>query len=110
MIRADGRREEAGEFEPVVAVRRAHHGDLDALIAESSDAPGLFSFDGCLSFEFQAEVEEDINGCCQVVDDDSHVVHAFERLNPNVQAADRNHLSYDLCDRALPEGIDCRTG
>ena len=28
-----GRREEARELEPAVAVRRAHHGDLDALIA-----------------------------------------------------------------------------
>ena len=38
MIR-DGRRpEEAGELEPAVAVRRAHHGNLDALIAQSGSA------------------------------------------------------------------------
>src|SRR5437016_7661273 len=38
MIRDGRRREEAGELEPAVAVRHAHHGNLDALIAESSDA------------------------------------------------------------------------
>ena len=33
MIRDGRRREEAGELKPAVAVRRAHHGNLDALIA-----------------------------------------------------------------------------
>jgi hypothetical protein len=33
MIRDGRRREEAGEFKPAVPVRRAHHGNLDALIA-----------------------------------------------------------------------------
>src|SRR4051812_13723891 len=32
------RREEAREFDPAVAVRRTHHGDLDALVTQSSDA------------------------------------------------------------------------
>ena len=32
-------REKARELDPAVAVRRTHHGDLDALIAQSSDAP-----------------------------------------------------------------------
>ena len=33
------RREKSREFDPAVAVRRTHHGDLDALVAQSSDAP-----------------------------------------------------------------------
>jgi hypothetical protein len=33
VIRDDSRREEAREFKPAVPIRRAHHGDLDALIA-----------------------------------------------------------------------------
>jgi hypothetical protein len=43
VIRDRRRREEAGELEPAVAVRRAHHGNLDALIARSSDTSGPFS-------------------------------------------------------------------
>jgi len=39
------RREKTGELEPAVPVRRAHHGNLDALIAQSSDTSGPFSFD-----------------------------------------------------------------
>ena len=33
------RREKAREFDLAVAVRHTHHGDLDALVAQSSDAP-----------------------------------------------------------------------
>src|SRR5438067_5813026 len=33
------RREKSREFDPAVAVRHTHHGDLDALVAQSSDAP-----------------------------------------------------------------------
>src|SRR5687768_18235304 len=45
VIRDDGRPVKAGELEPAVAVRRAHHGNLDVLIAQSSDTSGPFSFD-----------------------------------------------------------------
>ena len=55
MIR-DGRgREEAGELEPAVAVRCAHHGNLATLIAQSSDTSGPFSFDRGPPFELEAE-------------------------------------------------------
>src|SRR5438876_753854 len=33
------RREKAREFDSAVAIRGTHHGDLDALVAQSSDAP-----------------------------------------------------------------------
>ena len=32
------RREKSREFDPAVAVRHTHHGDLDALVAQPSDA------------------------------------------------------------------------
>src|SRR6266516_368553 len=35
VIGDDRRREKSREFDPAVAVRRAHHGDLDALVAQS---------------------------------------------------------------------------
>jgi hypothetical protein len=33
------RREIARKLDPAVAVRRTHHGDLDTLVTQSSDAP-----------------------------------------------------------------------
>jgi hypothetical protein len=38
MVGDDRRREKVRELEPAVAVRRSHHGDLDALVAQSGDA------------------------------------------------------------------------
>ncbi len=85
MIRHDRRREEAGELEPAVAVRRAHHGNLDALIAQSSDTSGPFSFDRGPPFELEAELAKEINRPSEVIDDDSYVVHSFERHVSNLQ-------------------------
>ena len=85
MIRDDRRREEAGELEPAVAVRRAHHGNLDALIAQSSDTSGPFSFDRGPPFELEAEFAKEINRSFKVIDDDSDVVHPFERHVSNLQ-------------------------
>ena len=86
VIRDDGRREEAGELEPAVAVRRAHHGNLDALIAQSSDTSGPFSFDRGPPFELEAQLAKEINRPSEVIDDDSYVVHPFERHVSNLQA------------------------
>jgi hypothetical protein len=84
----DGRRcEEAGELEPTVAVRRAHHGNLDALIAQSSDTSSPFSFDRGPPFELKAEFAKEINRPPEVIDDDSYVVHSFERHVSNLQGA-----------------------
>ena len=71
--------EEAGELEPPVAIRRAHHGDFDALIAESSNTAGPFSFNRGLAFELETELAKEINRRCEVIDDDSYVIHPFER-------------------------------
>jgi hypothetical protein len=86
VIRDGRRREKAGELEPAVAVRRAHHGNLDALIAQSSDTSGPFSFDRCPPFELEAELAKEINRPSEVIDDDSYVVHPFERHVSNVQS------------------------
>ena len=63
MIRDSRRREEVGKLEPAVAVRRAHHGNLDALIAQSSDTTGPFSVDCGPPFELEAELAKEINFC-----------------------------------------------
>src|SRR3954464_1579518 len=49
-------REKSRELEAAVAVRRAHHGDLDALVTQSSDAPCPLSFDHSSPFELEAEL------------------------------------------------------
>ena len=79
MISDRRRREKAGQLEPPVTVRRAHHGNFDALIAQSSDTPGPFSFDRGPPFELEAEVAEEIYRPRKVIDDDPDVVHPFER-------------------------------
>ena len=72
------RREKARELEPAVAVRRAHHGDLDALVAQSSDAPRPLSFHHGSPFELEAELAKELDRRCEVLDDDADVVHPFE--------------------------------
>ena len=79
MIRNDGRSEKTGVLEPAVAVWRAHHRNLDALIAQSSDTPRPFSLDRGTPFELKAELAKEINRGCKVIDDDSYVVHPFQR-------------------------------
>ena len=52
------RREKAAELELAVAVRHAHHGDLDALAAQSGDAPCPVSFDRGSPLEFEAQLDK----------------------------------------------------
>jgi hypothetical protein len=56
-----------------------HHGNLDTLLAESSDASGPLSFDRGPPFEIKAELAKEINRPCEVFEDDSYVVHPLER-------------------------------
>ena len=84
MIRDDRRREETGELETAVAVRCAHHGNLDALIGKSGDTSCPFSFDRGLPFEFKAELSKEINCRSEVIDDDSYVIHSFKRHASNL--------------------------
>src|SRR5262249_26820553 len=79
MIGDDRRREEPGELQPAVAVRRAHHGNLNALIAQPSNTSGPFSFDRGPPFEIEAELAKEFDRRCEVIDDDSYVVHSSKR-------------------------------
>jgi hypothetical protein len=82
----DGRRpEKPGELEPAVAVRRAHHGNLDALVAKSSDSSGPLSFDRGPPFEIEAELAKESDRRFEIIDDDSYIVHPFKRHVSNLQ-------------------------
>jgi len=70
-----------------VAVRRTHHGNFDALIAQSSDTSGPLSFNGGPAFELEAELAKEINRRCEVIDDDSYVVHPSNGHASNLQSA-----------------------
>jgi integrase len=74
------RREKVREFEPAVAVRRAHHGDLDALVAEAGDTPCPLPFDVGSPFEFEAEFAEELDRAGEVLDDDADIVHPESHL------------------------------
>ena len=67
-----------------MAVGRAHHGNLDALIAQSSDTSGPFSFDRGPPFELETELPKEINRRREVIHDDSDVVHPFKRHVSNL--------------------------
>jgi hypothetical protein len=85
VIRDDRRREETGELETAVAVRSAHHGNLDALIGKSGDASCPFFLDRGPPFEVKAELLKEINRQFEVIDDDTYVIKPFERHAPNLQ-------------------------
>ena len=77
--------------------RRAHHRNLDALIAQSSDTSGLFSFDRGSPFEVKAKFAEELNRRCKVIDHDAYVVHPFKCHVSNLQSV--------VCsDNGLPPG------
>jgi hypothetical protein len=85
VIRDHRRLDETGQLEPAVAVRGAHHGNLDALIAQSSDTSGPFSLDRGPPFELETELAKEIDRPSEVIDDDSYVVHPLERHVSNLQ-------------------------
>ncbi len=84
VIRDDRRREETRELETAVAVRCAHHGNLDALTGKSGDTSCPFSFDHSPPFELKAELSKEINCPSEVIDDDSYVIHSFDRHESNL--------------------------
>ena len=65
--------------EPAVAVRRAHHGDLDAHVAQSSDALCPVSFDRGSPFELEAELGEKRDSGIEGFHHDADVVHPLKR-------------------------------
>src|SRR5262245_24906673 len=78
VIGRDGGGVEARELEAAVAVGGAHHGDLDALAAQSGDAAGPFTFDGHPAFEGKAEFGEERDSGMDVFHHDSDVVHTLD--------------------------------
>src|SRR5581483_9619506 len=83
-IRNHRRHEKSRELEAPVAVGRAHHGNLDALIAQSGDTSGPFSFERGPPFQIEAELAKEIDRRVEVFDDDSDVVQPFDRHVSNL--------------------------
>src|SRR4051794_27709612 len=78
MIGDYGRLQKARELEPTVTVRGAHHGDLDALVAQPGNTPCPLSFHCGLPLELEAELAKERDRRREVFDDDSDIVHPFE--------------------------------
>src|SRR5574341_2286954 len=74
-----GRREEAGQLEPAVTVRRTHHGNLDAHAAQSGDAICPVSFNWGTPLEIETKFGEELNGGIDVFHHDADVVHTLDR-------------------------------
>src|SRR5262245_59526474 len=72
-------REESGHLDPAVTIRRTHHGNLDAHVAQSSDAVCPVSLDWGASLELEAKFGEELNGGIHVFDNDADVVHTLDR-------------------------------
>ena len=75
-ISDDGRGEESRELEPTVAVWGDQHGDLDALVSQSGDAPGPLSFDRGSPFKLQAYLREKRNSVIEGFYNDADIVHS----------------------------------
>jgi hypothetical protein len=73
------RREEPGHLEPAVAVGGAHHGDLNAHVAQSSDAICPVSFDRGAPFKLEAKLGEEVDCGIEVFQYDADVVHPLDR-------------------------------
>jgi hypothetical protein len=57
-------------------IRGSHHGDLDALSAQSGDAPCPFSLDRGSPFELQAKLVEKRDGLIEGFYHDADIVHS----------------------------------
>src|SRR5213075_523514 len=62
-----------------VTVRGTHHGNLDAHVAQSSDAICPVSFDWGAPLELEAKFGEELNGGVDVFYHDADVVHTLDR-------------------------------
>src|SRR5262245_27488992 len=79
MIGDDGWREETAQLEPTVTVRRTHHSNLDAHVAQSGDVIGPVSFHWGAPLELEAKFGEELNGGINVFHHDADVVHTLDR-------------------------------
>src|SRR6185436_11784326 len=65
-----------------VPVRRTHHGNLDAHVAQSGDSVCPASFNWSTSLELETKFGEEFNGGIEVLHHDTDVVHALDRHDP----------------------------
>jgi hypothetical protein len=72
------RGEKSRNLESAVAVGGDHHGDLDALCAQSGDTPGPFSFDHGSPFEPEAKLGEKSDGLIERFYRDADVIHPLK--------------------------------
>src|SRR3954470_10977695 len=79
VIGDDGRREETGDLEPAVTVRRTHHGNLHAHAAQSGNAICPVSCHRGAPLELETKFGEELNGGINVFHHDADVVHAPDR-------------------------------
>ena len=93
MILERGRGEESRELEPAVAVRRAHHGDLYALVAQSGDTPGPFSFDHGSPFELEAKLGKKRDSGIEGFHHDADVVHPSKRQAATLVLSSLGHAT-----------------
>ena len=61
-----------------MTIRRTHHGDLDAHVAQPGDAIGPIPFDWGAPLEFEAKFGEELDGGINVFDHDADVVHPLD--------------------------------
>jgi hypothetical protein len=61
-----------------VTVRRTHHGNLDAHVAQSGDAICPVSFNCGTPFEIETKFGEELNGGIDVFHHDADVVHTHD--------------------------------
>jgi hypothetical protein len=73
------RRKKSRELDPAVGVRRTHHGDLDPLVAQFSDAPRPVSFDHGSPFELEADLGEKDDSGIERFHHDADIVHPLKR-------------------------------
>src|SRR5262249_37408027 len=66
------------QLEPAVTIRRAHHGNLDAHVPQSSYAIRPVSFDWGAPLEVEAKLGEELNGGIDVFYHDADVVHTLD--------------------------------
>src|SRR5262245_21335217 len=105
MIGDHRRREESGHFEPAVAVRRTHHGNLDAHVAQSSDAICPVSFNRGAPLELEAKFREELDGGIDVFYQDADVVHALDRHHVSLAA---NVMYLEPCIPTAPVFVSRR--
>src|SRR5262245_5609108 len=88
VIRDHGRREETGHLEPAVTVRRTQHGNLDAHVAQPSDAICPVSFDWGAPLELETKFGEELNRGINVFHHDADVIHTLDRHDVSLASND----------------------